>query len=82
MMPKETNRKTCFCGVPTVTQAMRARELLARAAIRADVIQANSSGQKRGCAYSVSFPCAQEKIARSILREAGIRCQRGSHDLF
>ncbi len=82
MMPKETKRNVCRCGVSTMTQAMHARELLARAAIRADVIQTDSSGHKRGCAYAVSFPCAQERLARSILREAGIRCQRESNDLF
>ena len=82
MMPQERKRKTCRCGVSTMTQAMYARDLLLRAAIRAEVVQADSSRQKRGCAYAVSYPCAQEKIARSILREAGIRCQREPHDLF
>ena len=83
MMPQERKRKTCVCGVSTMTQAMRARELLLRAAIRADVVQTDSSRQKRGCAYAVSYPCDQERIARVILREAGIRCnKRERYDLF
>ena len=82
MMPQERKRTTCLCGVSTMTQAMHARDLLLRAEIRAEVVQTDSSRQRSGCAYAVSYPCMQERIVRSILRDAGIKCQMKRHDLF
>ncbi|MBQ7335147.1 MAG: DUF3343 domain-containing protein [Clostridia bacterium] len=65
----------CVCVIGSMTQAMRAQKVLANAAIRADVVKADSGETRRGCAYALSYPCVQDGNVRTILQNAGIRAR-------
>ena len=67
-------KSTCALSFGSVTEAMRAQSVLEHAAIRAEVIQKDSSAA--GCAYAVLVDCLQEGNARTVLRSAGIRPRR------
>lgn len=56
----------CRAAIGSSTHAERAAELLLRAAIRTEVVKI-SSGQKSGCIYGISLPCAQKQNAAEIL---------------
>lgn len=77
-MGNETTRKSCLAVVGSLTQAMQAQRVLTAAAVLCHVEKADSAVTRRGCAYGVSFPCAQEAAVRRILREAGIRVRGGT----
>ena len=68
-----TEQGECVAVIGSMTQAMRAQSVLASSAIRTEVIKADSSQTRRGCAYALSFSCLQEAIVKSVLRDAGIR---------
>ena len=72
-MRNETQYRECVCVIGSMTQAMRAQSVLATAAIRAEVVKADSAQTGRGCAYGVSFSCSQENNVKIILQGAGIR---------
>jgi hypothetical protein len=56
------------------TKAMQAKEVLARIAVRAEVVKSEESSRfTHGCAYAISFSCLQEQLVKQTLREAGIR---------
>ena len=63
----------CFAVIGSMTQALRAQKVLSNAAVRADVVKADSAHTRRGCAYALSYPCSQENNVRTILATAGIR---------
>ena len=63
----------CLAVMGSMTQAMRAQKVLAGAAVRAEVVKADSAHTHRGCAYALSYPCSQENNVRTILSGAGIR---------
>ena len=63
----------CLAVMGSMTQALRAQKVLAGAAVRADVVKADSVHTRRGCAYALSYPCSQENNVRTILSEASIR---------
>ena len=65
----------CFAVMGSMTQTMRAQKVLSNAAIRAEVVKADSAHTRRGCAYALSYPCAQEGNVRTILLSAGIRAR-------
>jgi hypothetical protein len=65
----------CVAVIGSMTQAMRAQSILASAAIRTNVIKADSSKTGGGCAYALSYSCEQEDNVRSVLFNAGIRPQ-------
>ena len=69
----QSNFNECLAVMGSMTQAMRAQKMLAGAAVRADVVKADSAHTRRGCAYALSYPCAQENNVRTILAGAGIR---------
>ena len=78
------NRVRCSCMIGSMTQAMRGQKALAGAAILADVIKANTGSSLRGCAYGLSYPCAQENNVKTVLTRAGVRVrsyQGGNSDL-
>lgn len=66
--------RQCKITFGSMTQAMRAQAVLEHAAIRAEVIQLDSS--ERGCGYAILLDCLQEGNARAVLRAAGIRSRR------
>ncbi len=72
-MRNNSERSACVCVIGSMTQAMRAQSVLAAAAIRAEVVKADSTQTGRGCAYALSFPCIWENDVKRILRDAGIR---------
>ena len=61
----------CTAEMPSLTQALRAEEALALAAIPSRVTKLETSS-RRGCVYGISFACAQESNVRMILQNAGI----------
>ena len=63
----------CLAVIGSMTQAIRAQRVLANAAVRAEVVKADTGESRRGCAYALSYPCAQENNVRTILAGAGIR---------
>ena len=63
----------CLAVMGSMTQAMRAQKVLAGAAVRAEVVKADSAHTSRGCAYALSYPCPQENNVRTILSSSGIR---------
>lgn len=69
----QNNIYGCIAVVGSMTQTLRAQKVLASAAVRADVIKADSAHTRRGCAYALSYPCSQENNVRTILSSAGIR---------
>ena len=65
----------CGCIIGSMTQALQAQRVLAKSAIRAEVIKADAAQTHRGCAYALSYSCAQENNVRSVLQNAGIRAR-------
>lgn len=65
----------CFAVMGSMTQTMRAQKVLSNAAIRAEVVKADSAHTRRGCAYALSYPCVQDGNVRTILLSAGIRAR-------
>ncbi|MGM9684364.1 MAG: putative Se/S carrier-like protein [Eubacteriales bacterium] len=65
--------RICFAAIGSVTQAMKAQQVLAGAAVPCEVIKSDSSASRRGCIYGLKFSCAQENNVRTILNSAKIR---------
>ena len=63
----------CLAVMGSMTQTLRAQKVLADAAVRAEIVKADSAHTRRGCAYALSYPCSQENNVRTILSSAGIR---------
>ncbi len=63
----------CLAVMGSMTQVLRAQKVLSDAAVRAEVVKADSAYTRRGCAYALSYPCSQENNVRTILSGAGIR---------
>ena len=63
----------CLAVLGSITQVLRAQKVLADAAVRAEVVKADSAHTRRGCAYALSYPCSQENNVRTVLSGAGIR---------
>ena len=72
-MRDQREQKECVAVIGSMTQAMQAQNALASAAIRAEVIKADSSEGGRGCAYGVRVSCRQLSNVEAVLRHAGIR---------
>lgn len=71
-MRNDLKMNRCVAVVGPMTRAMRAQQVLASAAIRVEVIKADSAKAGRGCAYAIAYSCHQEESVRRILRDAGI----------
>ncbi len=76
-MPFQISGKMCLVPIGAITQAMHAKEVLARGGIVATVVRNDPAATGYGCAYAVSYPCEQEREARRLLRRAGIRSRGG-----
>ena len=63
----------CLAVMGSMTQTLRAQKVLSDAAVRAEIVKADSAHTRRGCAYALSYPCLQENNVRTILSSAGIR---------
>ena len=62
----------CQAGVGALTQAMQAQKLLSDIGILCQVVKTEPT-EKKGCAYAIRYPCAQERYVREALRKANIR---------
>ena len=74
----------CHAVIGSMTQAIRAQRILANAAIRAEVVKADTGESRHGCAYALSYPCAQGANVRTILKSNGVRVRTyhgGERDL-
>ena len=63
----------CLAVIGSMTQAIRAQRVLANAAVRAEVVKADTGDSRHGCAYALSYPCAQGATVRALLRSNGVR---------
>ena len=63
----------CAILVGSMNRAIRARDLLASAALFSKVIKIDQASSSGGCAYGVSVPCQSLKSASDVLRQAGIK---------
>ena len=72
-MQNDSYSDRCLAVMGSMTQTMRAQKVLADAAIRTEIVKADSAHTRRGCAYALSYPCLQENNVRAILSSAGIR---------
>ena len=72
-MRENTRTKDCIAVIGSMTQAMRAQKILANAAIRAEIVKADASLTKRGCAYALEYACSQAQNVKMILTNAGVR---------
>ncbi|MBE6533441.1 MAG: DUF3343 domain-containing protein [Ruminococcaceae bacterium] len=70
----------CIAEIGSMTQAMKAQRVLAEAAIPTTVIKSNSSKNAKGCAYGVSFACAQEENVQNALLKAGVKVRRWKNE--
>lgn len=71
-MRNDSDTKECIAVVGSMTQAMNAQSVLARAAIRTEVVKADSANNGRGCAYALSYDCGQEANLKRVLQLGGI----------
>ncbi len=62
----------CTAYIGSTTLAMKAQRVLAAEAIYSSVTKVNSSKTRRGCAYGVSFDCAQQSNVKAILTRENI----------
>lgn len=62
----------CILTTGSVTQAMKARRILAEYSIPANTTKISTSQNKRGCVYGIEFNCTQMTNIRRILGNAGI----------
>ena len=58
----------CSTEIGSVTQAIKAQELLAKYAIPTKIIKTESS--RRGCVYALTYACSQENNVNSLLANA------------
>ena len=72
-----TEPRYCVAPVGSVTQAVHARDALAREGVPATVVRNDPATTRHGCDYAISYPCERERTVRAALRSAGIRW-RGS----
>ena len=67
---------TCTLEVGSVTQAMKAQELLSRYAIPSKITKTDSSS-RRGCVYALSFSCSQQNNVNMALSNANLNLRSG-----
>ena len=72
-MQTDFHSHECLAVMGSMTQTLHAQKVLLGAAIRAEIVKADSAHTRRGCAYALSYPCLQENNVRTILLGAGIR---------
>ena len=66
----------CIAEIGSMTYAMKAQRVLSEVAIPTTVIKSNSSKNSKGCAYGISFACAQRENIENVLLNAGVKVRR------
>ncbi len=74
---KRAKDGVCLSPIGSVTQAMHAKDVLARSGIYVSVVRNDPSQTRHGCAYAISYPCEEERTVRGALRRAGFRWRGG-----
>ena len=64
--------KTAVVTVGSVTQAIKARKLLAREGIMSKLVKTDAGQRARGCAYGVEFSSKELFGVADVLRSNGI----------
>ena len=64
--------KTDILKIPTVTLALKAKRILGRHRITANVIKIDATTNKNGCAYAIEIPSSDFFSAITLIREADI----------
>ncbi|MBQ8409535.1 MAG: DUF3343 domain-containing protein [Clostridia bacterium] len=74
MIYNNSYRTVTVCTAVTVsmTVALKAQRILAKSAIRAEVIKVSSSSAKRGCTYGIEFDYSLLGNVKDILGRSGI----------
>lgn len=62
----------CVFTTGSVTQAMKAKRILAEHSIPVNTTKISSKKDRRGCVYGIEFSCAQKGNVAGILSFAGI----------
>lgn len=57
----------CIATSRSMTDALRAMKAMEAKGIRCQIVNLDSTVTKNGCAYGVSFNCADESKARRVL---------------
>ncbi len=58
----------CIATARNMTMAMKIRDTLARSSVKAEIVSVDVSITRHGCAYGVSFDCAEEAQVKRVLR--------------
>lgn len=62
----------CTAVTVSMTVALKAQRILAKNAIRAEVIKISGASAKKGCTYGLEFDCALLGNVKAILQDFGI----------
>ena len=71
-MVRDSYEYKCSAEIGSVTEAMKAQNVLAAAAIPSEIIKKEGTSRRRGCVFGIGFSCSQQNNVRSILGAAGI----------
>ena len=62
----------CRLASGSMTAAMKSQRLLAKNAIRVNVVKIATNQNDKGCVYGIEFPCVLSGNIRSMLEQGGI----------
>ena len=66
----------CTAVLGSMTAALQAQRVLAQAAVFTSVTKISSSQSTKGCAYGITYPCAQKENVRTILSRAQVTVKK------
>ncbi len=72
----------CIFTTGSVTQAMKAKRILAEHSIAVNTIKVSTDNSKRGCVHGIEFNCQNSGNISRILHNSGIGFEVGNGDLF
>lgn len=61
-----------IAAIGSMTAAIKAQRVLLRSGFSAEIVSLSPEETRRGCAYGLSYPIAQDSAVKSTLRNAGI----------
>ena len=72
----------CSVMLGSVTQAMRAQNILGEAAIPTTLIKQDSSQSgSRGCVYGLSYSCSQTKNVKTVLTREKVKVKQWNGEI-
>ena len=75
------NRGECIAEIGSMTQAMRAQNVLAETAIPSTIVKTDSSKSNKGCAYGLSLDCEQKENAENVFYRSKVRVRRWKNEI-